>query len=180
MRLVRAGGFRAPAPRLRERARSFTQREEHPMTLSSELRRCDFVHYAPFEPGLKPRDDAADAVPVDLIAILDAAFALDPPPGLTRGTASPRLDKRQSALMRQYHLSPRRLEALRWLLLGDSEKQVALRMRITHFTAHDHIRAIYRIIGVNSRSELMAVFLKAAIDSHRSHGKDERPPDRAR
>jgi DNA-binding CsgD family transcriptional regulator len=143
------------------------------MTVSTNLRDCDFEGYAPADLG---RQSGSNPGSKELLAILSAAFAVDSEPRsatthATNQTASPVCPKGNSNLMREYHLSPRRLEALRWLLLGDSEKQIALRMRVSRFTAHDHVRAIYRIVGVNSRSELMAVFLKAALDSHRMRGK---------
>ena len=58
-------------------------------------------------------------------------------------------------------LSPRRQEVLDRLLAGDSEKQVARFLGISPFTVNDHVKAIYRQAGVNSRGELMARFIEA-------------------
>jgi DNA-binding CsgD family transcriptional regulator len=57
------------------------------------------------------------------------------------------------------NLSPRLREALGALLGGDSEQQMAARLGLTHDTAHQYVKAIYRGLGVNTRGELMAKFI---------------------
>ncbi|HEX5269750.1 MAG TPA: helix-turn-helix transcriptional regulator [Gemmataceae bacterium] len=54
-------------------------------------------------------------------------------------------------------LSPRQRQTLTLLLSGDSEKGVALRMGLSRHTVHDHVIALYKHFGVNSRAELMAL-----------------------
>jgi DNA-binding CsgD family transcriptional regulator len=50
---------------------------------------------------------------------------------------------------------PKRLrEVLASLLEGDSEKQVALRLRLSRHTIHEHVKRLYRHFGVSSRGEL--------------------------
>jgi len=56
-------------------------------------------------------------------------------------------------------LTPRRREALEWLLDGLPEKDIAQRMDISPATAHQYIGELYRHFGVNSRPELMAYFI---------------------
>jgi DNA-binding CsgD family transcriptional regulator len=59
-------------------------------------------------------------------------------------------------------LTRRQRDALDALLVGDSEKQIALRLGISNATAHEHVVSIYRHYGVNSRAELMARFVGRA------------------
>ena len=56
-------------------------------------------------------------------------------------------------------LPPRLQQALRALLSGDSEKQVARRLGVTPHTAHAYVKEIYRRVGVASRAELLGRFL---------------------
>lgn len=57
-------------------------------------------------------------------------------------------------------LSPRLRQVLDCLLEGDSEKQVAARIRLRPTTVHDHVKRLYRHFEVSSRAELMAYFLR--------------------
>lgn len=57
-------------------------------------------------------------------------------------------------------LSPRLRQTLDCLLDGDSEKQAALRLGLSPTTIHEYVTALYRYFQVNSRSELLAFFLK--------------------
>jgi DNA-binding CsgD family transcriptional regulator len=52
---------------------------------------------------------------------------------------------------------PRRLrQTLACLVEGDSEKQVAAHLGVSHATAHQYVTALYRRFGVNSRGQLLA------------------------
>ena len=57
-------------------------------------------------------------------------------------------------------LSPRLRQTLACLLEGDSEKQVADRLALSHDTTHQYVTALYRHFGVGSRAQLMAYVLK--------------------
>jgi DNA-binding CsgD family transcriptional regulator len=57
-------------------------------------------------------------------------------------------------------LSPRQEQTLRHLLNGDSEKQVARKLDLSHHTVHSYVKALYRRYGVSSRAELLAKHLK--------------------
>ncbi len=57
-------------------------------------------------------------------------------------------------------LPPRAAEVLCHLLAGDSEKQVARRMRLSFHTVHGHVKVVYRRYGVSSRAELLALHLR--------------------
>lgn len=57
-------------------------------------------------------------------------------------------------------LSPRLRQTLACLLEGDSEKQVADRLGLSHNTTHQYVTALYRHFGVGSRAQLMSHVLK--------------------
>jgi DNA-binding CsgD family transcriptional regulator len=56
-------------------------------------------------------------------------------------------------------LSPREREALSLLLTGQPEKQIAAAMGLTPRSAHQVITAVYRKLGVRSRTQLLADWL---------------------
>jgi DNA-binding CsgD family transcriptional regulator len=58
-------------------------------------------------------------------------------------------------------LSPRQQQTLELLLAGDSEKQIARKLKLSPHTVHVYVKAIYRSFGVNSRAELLARFVQA-------------------
>ncbi|HXL34347.1 MAG TPA: LuxR C-terminal-related transcriptional regulator [Gemmatimonadales bacterium] len=53
-------------------------------------------------------------------------------------------------------LSPRLRQTLGCLLEGDSEKQVAARLNLSHATTHQYVTALYRRFRVQSRAQLLA------------------------
>ena len=53
-------------------------------------------------------------------------------------------------------LSPRQRDVLELLLNGDSEKQIAVKLKLSQNTVHHHVKAIHRHFRVSSRSELLA------------------------
>jgi DNA-binding CsgD family transcriptional regulator len=57
-------------------------------------------------------------------------------------------------------LSPRQEQTLQYLLGGDSEKQVARKLKLSQHTVHVYVKALYRRFGVSSRAELLARHLK--------------------
>jgi DNA-binding CsgD family transcriptional regulator len=57
-------------------------------------------------------------------------------------------------------LSPRQKLTLQYLLAGLSEKQIAARTRLSRNTVHHYVKAIYRHLGVTSRSELLARWVR--------------------
>jgi DNA-binding CsgD family transcriptional regulator len=59
-------------------------------------------------------------------------------------------------------LSPRLRQTLACLLEGDSEKQIASRLRLSSATAHQYVTALYRHFGVRSRGQLLAHALTRA------------------
>ena len=57
-------------------------------------------------------------------------------------------------------LSPRLRQTLVCLLEGDSEKQVAARLGLSHATTHQYVTVLYRRFGVRSRAQLLAYVIK--------------------
>ena len=57
-------------------------------------------------------------------------------------------------------LSPRLRQTLACLVEGDSEKQVAARLDLSHATTHQYVSALYRHFGVQSRAQLLAHIIK--------------------
>jgi LuxR family maltose regulon positive regulatory protein len=49
---------------------------------------------------------------------------------------------------------------LRYLLSGDSEKQIAHKLARSPHTVHTHVKSIYRNLGVSSRGELFSLFVR--------------------
>ena len=58
-------------------------------------------------------------------------------------------------------LTRRERETLHHLLVGRVEKQVAAAMGLSERTLHHHVTALYQKFGVQSRAELMALFLRS-------------------
>jgi DNA-binding CsgD family transcriptional regulator len=55
-----------------------------------------------------------------------------------------------------HKLSPRMRQTLACLLEGETEKQVAARLGLSHATTHQYVMALYRHFAVTSRAQLMA------------------------
>ena len=58
-------------------------------------------------------------------------------------------------------LPPRLREVLALLARGLSEKQIAAELDLSAHTVHDHVKALHRRLGVQSRGELLALALRA-------------------
>ena len=68
------------------------------------------------------------------------------------------------------HLTPRQVEVLRLLEQGRSTRQIAAELHLTTETVRNHIRRLFRALGVNSRLEAVAASRAAArplIDERR-------------
>ena len=59
-------------------------------------------------------------------------------------------------------LSPRLRQTFMCLIEGDSEKQIASRLGLSHATAHQYVTTLYRLFNVQSRGQLMASVIKGA------------------
>ncbi|MEO6434979.1 MAG: helix-turn-helix transcriptional regulator [Tepidisphaeraceae bacterium] len=56
-------------------------------------------------------------------------------------------------------LQPRLKKVMKCLLEGDSEKQVAYKLKLSPHTVHEYVKDLYSELGVNSRGELLAQFV---------------------
>jgi DNA-binding NarL/FixJ family response regulator len=54
------------------------------------------------------------------------------------------------------HLTPRQVEVLRLLEQGRSTKQIAAELHLSTETVRNHIRRLFRALGVHSRLEAVA------------------------
>ena len=54
------------------------------------------------------------------------------------------------------HLTPRQVEVLRLLEQGRSTKQIAAELHLSTETVRNHIRRLFKALGVNSRLEAVA------------------------
>lgn len=57
-------------------------------------------------------------------------------------------------------LSPAQRRVFEGLLAGLAEKEIAAKLSLSRHTIHNHIRKIYLIADVNSRSELLSKFVR--------------------
>jgi PAS domain S-box-containing protein len=62
------------------------------------------------------------------------------------------------------HLTPRQVEVLRLLEQGRSTKQIAAELHLSTETVRNHIRRLFRALGVNSRLEAVAAARAASAD----------------
>jgi DNA-binding CsgD family transcriptional regulator len=105
----------------------------------------------------------------------------DPPPGLREqrlvafihGQIAQMLERRELTDWGDRStagLSARRLEVLRLLLDGGSEKEIASALGRSLPAVHEHIQFLYRHFNVSSRAKLLAYFLR-----RRAHRDSTRP-----
>lgn len=62
-------------------------------------------------------------------------------------------------------LPPRARQVLRHLLEGDTDKQIAARLRMSCYTVNDHTKLIFKHFGVTSRAELLARWIRRSWGS---------------
>lgn len=53
-------------------------------------------------------------------------------------------------------LAPRQRKVMELLLIGDGEKQVAMKLGLSRHTVHQYVKELYEALKVSSRSELLA------------------------
>ncbi len=89
--------------------------------------------------------------------------------GLYRGEES------VQKLNRAAGLTPRLRETLEFLLNGDTERQVAMKLSLSVHTVHDYVKALYLHFGVSSRTELLAKWMHTGGQLPKRSGKPESP-----
>ena len=67
-------------------------------------------------------------------------------------------DRATRALLER--LSPRQQQTLKYLLAGDSEKQIAGKLALSRHTVHVYVKGLYRHFGASSRAELLSRWVK--------------------
>ena len=86
------------------------------------------------------------------------ARAAAPPGAAVVGT--PLVGAVPAAADRQVEALPPRLKpVLHYLLAGDGEKQVAMKLNLSRHTVHEYTKMLYRKLSVCSRAELMARYV---------------------
>ena len=70
------------------------------------------------------------------------------------------------------HLAPRVRQTLQYLLEGDSEKQIALKIGISQHTVHVYVKSLYKTMNVSSRGELLAKFVGKLVMVDGSANRD--------
>lgn len=67
-------------------------------------------------------------------------------------------------------LSPRLKQTLEHLLLGNGEKQIAAKLKISPHTVHTYVKELHKHFQVSSRSELLAQFITSggSVDDRRA------------
>lgn len=68
------------------------------------------------------------------------------------------IDTKQAALAA---LTPRQLEVLEMISMGLTNAEVAARMHLTIHAIKFHLAAIYRLLGVGSRTEAAVTYLRS-------------------
>ena len=92
--------------------------------------------------------------------LFDMTEGSEAPRGLDDEDATPPVSQlRIDSHSRLEILTQGQRRVLRLLLSGLSEKQIAARLDLSRHTVHNHVKEIYRVVGVQSRAELMAILL---------------------
>lgn len=60
-------------------------------------------------------------------------------------------------------LSPRLRQTLEALTQGDSEKQIAAKLKVSPHTIHVYVKQLYKRFNVSSRGELLALFVRGNV-----------------
>ena len=84
--------------------------------------------------------------------------------------ASPNHAPVAAVARRSIHLTPREAEIVRYVMLGESNKQIARRLGISNYTVRDHVSNLLKKSGVTSRSRLALVLPAPSVGAlHASH-----------
>lgn len=73
------------------------------------------------------------------------------------------------------HLTPRELDVVRHVMLGESNKQIARRLGISNYTVRDHVSNLLKKAGVTSRSRLALVISAPVAHAVHEPAMHERP-----
>ncbi len=86
------------------------------------------------------------------------------PPNLRDLSSFLKTGRRESFALRNpdrlTHLTPREREIVRWIVNGDSNKEVGNRLNIAERTVKSHLTVIFRKFGVSGRLQLALFILR--------------------
>jgi DNA-binding CsgD family transcriptional regulator len=82
---------------------------------------------------------------------------------IVHSSIQPRLAELQQPSL--HTLSPRLSQVLEGLIDGQSDKEIATRLGISHETVHVYVKNLFKLRGVHSRAELLSNMLKASKQS---------------
>ena len=68
----------------------------------------------------------------------------------------PRESELAEVIMAAHGLTPREAEIARWVLGGNSTRQIATGLTLSAYTVQDHLKSIFAKFGVATRGELQA------------------------
>ncbi|MBI3408650.1 MAG: FHA domain-containing protein [Planctomycetes bacterium] len=94
----------------------------------------------------------------------DEDLDVDSPTELAESVEKPLAASPEQTVQSLAALSKAQFRVYQLLLGGLSYKQIAARLALSQHTVHNHIRAIYRLLNVRSRSELFARFLNDTLE----------------
>jgi DNA-binding CsgD family transcriptional regulator len=60
-------------------------------------------------------------------------------------------------------LSPRMRQTLQFLIEGDSERQISLKLKISPHTVHVYVKQLYKRYNASSRGELLSRFIRGHV-----------------
>lgn len=180
--LVHTGPDAAPVlpPSIRRLARNPWKRGQIPRGAN----RSDFLRAALAADGLcvvRALRSAADTPTRErwLYSLLPVADGTAIAALLLRRSHGPRFSRRDRSLVHTFHaraawlfreetqldhsgerpLTPRQWQALKHLLNGQGEKQIAALMGVSRNTVHHYVKILHRHFNVNTRGELLALFV---------------------
>lgn len=140
----------APAP---PRSRRHAPPPVRLRSIHAAVRLMNVLDHAPLDPLARKRRLVAD-----LCRILGQRLRDGDLNGNGNGHAPP--DPTPDAPAPAVALSPRMRQTLERLLAGDSEKQIAARLRLSPHTVHVYVKTLYRRFDVCSRGELFSRFIR--------------------
>lgn len=116
--------------------------------------------------GFIPKTARIGAIESALRVVLDGGIFL--PQGIYRSIAppladGPQVDEAQAALMQSLGLTPRQLDVLRLMALGQSNKQISRALSVAESTIKTHVAVVFRRLDVTSRSQVMVAAARMGL-----------------
>lgn len=87
----------------------------------------------------------------------------DIPPARASGLSEPPDASIRPGIRPSIHLTPRESQIVRFVILGESNKQIARRLGISDYTVRDHVSNLLRKAGAAKRSRLAMLLSPAPV-----------------